>query len=198
MVFLQMIVLSIFITAICCLLCFKAIKKLVRHNKGKTKGAIRLCTGVSKLLKLDPASVSKSVFVGILLLCLEVLFGCVSLIILIVSFDGCADALYITDVIRMASIAVYILFSVVVTRNDEEPFLERLERNEEFVFNYDGVLYEIVYEYQRGEIMLSLYYHDDGAGTYIASFKNPDDFLNHAELQGKPVKQIVDDILIDL
>ena len=78
-----------------------------------------------------------------------------------------------------------------------ETFLELLERNEEFVFNYNGAPYEIVYDDQRGEIMLSLYYHDDGAGTYIASFKNPDDFLNHAELQGKPVKQIVDDILID-
>ena len=113
-----MIAISIFITAFCCFVCFRVIKKLACYNKGTTKGAIRLCTRVSKLLKLDPASVSKSVFAGILLLCLEILLGCAGLVFLIVSFNGYENALRTIQIVQITSMAVYSLYYNVVTQDN--------------------------------------------------------------------------------
>ncbi len=75
-------------------------------------------------------------------------------------------------------------------------FLELLNRNEEFVFSYEGVKYEIVMGNEQGELPgLSLFLSDGSRGTFIQSFHDKEDFLNHGTIGGKRIVGIISKIV---
>lgn len=79
--------------------------------------------------------------------------------------------------------------------NIENEFLELLYRNEEFVFYYKNVRYEIVHGCEEGGTLL---YLDDGSktGLLIGSFSTYDEFLNNAIINGMKIKDILNEIKI--
>ena len=79
---------------------------------------------------------------------------------------------------------------------DNATFIELLERNDEFVFQYGKTKYEIVYEdlYDNAIYLLCLYLSDNG--TFLQSFRDKDDFLENGQIDGKFIKEIIDEIKV--
>ena len=77
-------------------------------------------------------------------------------------------------------------------------FTELLSYNEEFVFYYKGVAYEIVMsedDLPSGHT-LSLYLSDGQSGKFIQSFEDKDDLLQNGEIDGKKICTIIDEIVV--
>lgn len=66
-------------------------------------------------------------------------------------------------------------------------FLELLFCNDEFEFSYNGVRYAVISQYGR-----SLF--DAANNKLIASFDSNNDFYENATLDGKRLKDIIDEI----
>lgn len=79
---------------------------------------------------------------------------------------------------------------------EKSTFLELLYRNEEFVFIYNGIEYEIVTCDEYGREGLSLYFSDDKYGSFIQSFADKDDFLKNAKIEGKSIVEILNKIKV--
>ncbi len=76
-------------------------------------------------------------------------------------------------------------------------FLELLNRNEEFVFSFENVNYEIVMGDERGEgHKLSLFLSDGFRGTYLETFNDKFDLLNNGMLKGKKIKDVIKEIKV--
>lgn len=71
-----------------------------------------------------------------------------------------------------------------------------IECNWEFVFTYQNVKYEIVYETnEENRIMLSLYLCDDTqSGKLIKRFENNEDFYANCFIEDKNIMTIVNDL----
>ena len=78
-------------------------------------------------------------------------------------------------------------------------FMEHLSWNDEFVFYYNSIAYEIVWcedNLPIGHYSLSLYLSDGRKGKFIKSFIDKDDFLQNGELDGKKILSIIDEIVV--
>lgn len=64
-------------------------------------------------------------------------------------------------------------------------FMDLLIHNEEFVFFYEGIAYEIVYDPK-----LCLYLSDGKHGTFIQSFNSHEDFICNASINGRKVSEV--------
>lgn len=80
------------------------------------------------------------------------------------------------------------------TEREDLEFL--IECNWEFVFTYQNVKYEIVYETnEENRIMLSLYLCDDTqSGKLIKRFENNEDFYANCFIEDKNIMTIVNDL----
>ena len=76
-----------------------------------------------------------------------------------------------------------------------DTFIDLLNRNEEFVFTYNGVKYEIVNgdEYGRADGS-SLYLSDGGYGTYLHYYFSKEYFLQYGKIDGKYISEVLDQI----
>lgn len=69
-------------------------------------------------------------------------------------------------------------------------FLEYTSYNEEFGFEYNGVKYEVVSEFGR-------YIHKVEGNILIQSFKNNEQLLENATIEGLKLSSILDKIIVD-
>lgn len=67
-------------------------------------------------------------------------------------------------------------------------FIELLLINEEFVFSYNGIKYEVIWETEtKRSIYLS-------TNELLESFSSNEELLENAVIQGKKLKDIINDI----
>lgn len=67
-------------------------------------------------------------------------------------------------------------------------FIESLLINEEFVFSYNGIKYEVIWETEtKRSIYLS-------TNELLESFSSNEELLENAVVQGKKLKDIINDI----
>lgn len=90
-------------------------------------------------------------------------------------------------------------FSDKIVRKNElkqDSFMDLLMCHDEFTFNFKGKEYEIVYveEDENGNMLLSLY--DNQSGTLLRTFKDSEDFLENAEIDGVKAKDFIRDIIL--
>lgn len=82
-----------------------------------------------------------------------------------------------------------------MSKDDYPSFLELLSCHDEFVFNYNGIKYEIVNGDEDGlGSGISLYLSDSGLGKFIKSFNDKNDFLNNGRIDGKKIFDIINEI----
>ena len=69
-------------------------------------------------------------------------------------------------------------------------FLELIDWNDEFAFYYNGKKYEIISE-EKGR---SIYLCNCEEGTLVQSFENGEELLENGMLDGKKIRDIINDI----
>lgn len=69
-------------------------------------------------------------------------------------------------------------------------FIERIDCQDEFVFIYNGIKYEIVYD----DRLLLLFFSDTSGEILIDSFADKADFLQRCRICGTSILELIDQI----